>query len=302
MNTKKSFGLPDIALVMTCFLWGLNAVITKNALGDGPESFRVFIFNGLRIPVSSLLLFLTVKLSGGTIGIRRRHIPIIASVSFFGMFLFMSGFISGIYLTSASNAGIINATVPLFILLVSFISKIERPTKRTVSGIMVGFCGMLAFTINKGFVSINPGDVLIVMSSICWAIYTVFGKKIVTVYNPMVATAWVYLFTSLYQFPLFIYQLPDQTWATISGSNWFNLAVSTIGSLFIANSLYYFSIKKIGPSRVGVYTNLTPVFTLFLAVLIRGETITALHVFGLGIIITGIAISRTTPKKKNYEY
>ena len=60
--------------------------------------------------------------------------------------------------------------------------------------------------------------------------------------------------------------------------------------------LNYYSIKKIGPSRAGVYTNLTPVFTLLLAVLMRGEIITMLQIIGLGIIITGIGISRVKPK------
>ncbi|HUT62490.1 MAG TPA: DMT family transporter [Anaerolineae bacterium] len=299
MYKKSNFRLADGALIATTFLWGLNAVVTKNALGNIPESFRVFVFNGLRIPAASLLLFLTVKLSGGHIGIKKKHFPIIAGVSFFGMFLFMACFVSGIYLTSASNAGIINATIPLFILVVSFISRIDQPTTRTVAGIMLGFCGMLALTVSSGRASFNPGDILIVISSVCWAIYTVYGKKIVNVYTPMVATAWVYLFTSLYQLPFFIYQLPGQSWEKISGWNWINLSISTVGSLFIANSLYYYSIDKLGPSRVGVYTNLTPVFTLILAMLIRGEHITSLQVIGLVVILLGITVSRTTSRKSN---
>jgi drug/metabolite transporter (DMT)-like permease len=40
-----------------------------------------------------------------------------------------------------------------------------------------------------------------------------------------------------------------------------------------------------------VYTNLTPVFTLLLAALIRGEHITLLQVGGLLVIIAGIAVA-----------
>jgi len=302
MNIEKRFGLADAALVMTTFLWGLNTVVTKNALGDDPESFRVFVFNGLRLPAGAFFLFVMAKISGARVGIRKKHFPVIAMVSFFGMFLFMVGFLSGIYLTSASNAGVINATIPLFILLVSFLSKIDRPTKRIVTGIMVGFCGMLALTINKGRLSFNPGDGLIIMACICWAVYTVFGKRIVNVYNPIVAIAWVYLLTSLYQLPLFLYQLPDQSWADISGWNWINLGISTIGSILIANTLYYYSINKIGPSRAGGYTNLTPVFTLLLAALLRGEMITIQQVIGLVIIIGGITIARSRLPGMNPDY
>ncbi|GAI02879.1 unnamed protein product, partial [marine sediment metagenome] len=182
MKQKSKFGFADIAMVTTCFLWGLNAVVAKNALGDTPETFRIFVFNGLRIPVSSLLLFLTVKLSGGSIWIKKEHLPFIAAVSFFGMFLFMVGYIAGLNMTSASNAGIIIATTPLCILLVSFITKIERPTKSSVAGILVGFCGMLVLIFKNGSVSFHPGDLLIAISCVCWAVYTVLGKKIVSLY------------------------------------------------------------------------------------------------------------------------
>ena len=294
-DKSHHFGLADAALLLTTFLWGLNAVVTKNAVGDGPESFRIFVFNGLRIPAGAVLLFLTVKLSGRKLGIRREHMPLLASVSFFGMFLFMTGFVAGLYLTSASNVGVINATIPLLILLVSMLSGIEKPTGRTVAGIAVGFMGVLALTFRGGALTVNPGDIIIILSCLCWAYYTVFAKKILNVYSPMLAIAWVYLLTSLYQLPFFFYQLPDQQWATISPVNWMNLGISIAGSLFIANTLYYYAIKNIGPTRTGIYTNLTPVFTLVLAVLIRGEHITPLQIFGFIVILSGIVISRYRP-------
>ena len=294
---KSLFGLADVAMVVTCFLWGLNTVISKNAIGDFPETFRVYIYNGLRIPFGTIFIIMAVKYTGGSIGVKKKHIPYIAVLAFFGMFLFMFAFILGVSLTSSTNTGVINATIPLFILIVSFISGIERPTVRTISGIAVGFCGMLTLTLKAGGISFNAGDLLLLGSCICWAIHTVFGKKLLNIYSPMVVIVWVYVFTSLYHIPLFIYQIPGQVWASISALNWFYLAVSAIGSVFIANCLYYYSITIIGPSKAGVYTNLTPVFTLLLAVLIRGESITSQHIVGLLLIITGIAVSKSGRKK-----
>lgn len=282
----------DVAVVFTCFLWGLNAVVTKNSLGDTSDSFRTFIYNGIRIPVASLLLFLTVKLTGGRIGLRKEDIPLIAGVSLFGMFLFMMAFILGMSLTSASNSGVINASTPLFILLVSFLTGIERPSTRTMFGIAVGFSGMIALTFREGAIAFNPGDLFILFSCFFWAIYTVYGKKILNIYNPILSTAWIYLLTSLFQMPFFIMQLPDQSWADVSTANWINVAFSCVGSLYLANTLYFFSIKKIGPSLVGAYTNLTPGFTLLLAWLLRGEHITVSQIAGLLIIVSGIAISK----------
>jgi len=293
VDSHRRFGIADAALIATTFLWGLNAVVTKNAVGDSPQTFRVFVFNGIRIPAGSLLLFIAAKLSGTPLMIRREHFPIFASVSFFGMFLFMTAFVGGLYLTTASNVGVINATIPLLILLVSMISGIERPSKHTVLGILVGFCGMLVLTFQKGRLAVNPGDVIVFLACLSWAYYTVFAKRILNVYDPVLAVAWVYLFTSAYQLPLFLYHLPGQDWGAVSGWSWIDLAISVLGSLFVANTLYYFAIKKIGPSRTGVYTNLTPGFTLLLAMLIRGERITASQVLGLTVIIIGILVARS---------
>lgn len=298
MNFKNKTWLADAAVVVTCFFWGLNAVVTKNAIGSTPESFRAFIFNGLRLPACSFLLFLTVKISGGKILPDRRDMSYITGVSFFGMFLFMISFILGIYYTTVTNTGIINATTPLFILLISFLSKTEHPSKNTIAGIIIGFAGMLFVTLKQASVSFNIGDFLIIASCFTWGIHTVYGKKIVSKYTPIMAIAWIYLLTSIFQLPLFIYQLPAQSWTTISLSNWINLAISTVGSLYIANTLYYFSIGKIGPSRVGVYTNLTPVFTILLAMIIRKETVDMFQLLGFFIIFTGIMISKNNIFRK----
>ena len=300
MTLKSRFGRADIAMVATTFLWGLNAVISKNAIGNTPGTFGVFIYNGLRIPAGTALLFMILKLSGEKIAIRRKHIPYLAILSFFGIFLFMLTFILGVSLTSSANTGIILAMTPLLILVVSFLTGIEHPTKRTIGGIAVGFCGMVVLTFRRGGFAFNAGDLLILFSCFAWAIHTVFGKRMLSIYSPIVTTAWIYLFTSIYQLPFTLYQLPDQVFSTVTPLNWFYLFVSTIGSIMLANTLYYYSVNSIGPSKAGVYTNLTPVFTLLLAFAIRGETITLMHIFGLVLIISGIALSKSLHgKKKN---
>ncbi|MFC1509752.1 DMT family transporter [Candidatus Omnitrophota bacterium] len=297
MNRENRFGGADIAMVATTFLWGLNTVISKNAMGDTPESFRVFIYNGLRIPGGAILLFLALKMKGKSIAIQRKHILYCAVLSFFGLFMFMVTFILGVSLTSSANTGIILAMTPILIIVISLVTGTENPTKRIFGGILVGFCGMTVLTFKRGGISFNVGDVLILCSCCAWAIHTVYGKKLLHSYSPMVVIAWLYLFTSLYQLPFALYHLPSQDFSSVSQINWFYLFVSVFGSVMLANTLYYYSVGKIGPSKAGVYTNLTPVFTLLLAVAIRGETITIVQILGLVLIVCGIALSKSRPNR-----
>ena len=290
MSGKKRYGAADIAMVVTTFFWGLNAVISKNAIGTDPDSFRVFVYNGLRIPAGTILLFMTLKLMKKPLGIRRQDLFYLAILSFFGLFAFMMAFILGVSLTSSANTGVILAMTPLLIVAISLLTRIERLTGRVATGLAVGFCGMIVLTFQREGLSFNAGDGLILLSCFAWAVHTVYGKKLLNTYSPMVVTAWVYLFTSLYQLPFTLYQLPSQQFAMVSTVNWMYLLISIIGSVYMANTLYFFAVNEIGPSRAGIYTNLTPVFTLLLAVMIRSETISLNQIAGLFLIVIGIAL------------
>lgn len=297
ITEKHRVGSADILMITTCFLWGLGTVVCKNAYGNTPESFRVMIFNGLRFPIATLLLFISIKFSGSKALIRLEHVPGIALLSFFGMFLFIVLFHVGLSMTTASNAGIIIAVIPLVIVLISFLCGFEKPAKWTILGIIMGFCGVVLMNYQNGNFIINKGGFLVLISSVCWGIYAVYGKKYMDVYSPVVVIAWIFLFTSIYHFPVLIYQFPSQSWSAISGWNWFNLGFATVVPLFIANALYFTSIHKIGPSRSGIYINLEPVFTVLLAFLIRNEKISLYQLIGFSVIILGVSISKTKSKR-----
>ena len=80
----------------------------------------------------------------------------------------------------------------------------------------------------------------------------------------------MFLFSAIYQFPLFLYQLRDQSWDTITAINWINLGFGTFVSFFAANVLFFYALQKIGPVRTGLYLNLQPVFTLLAAYILKG--------------------------------
>ena len=290
--TERRFGSADLALILTTALWGLNAVLTKNAVGNSPDLFGVFTFNTIRIALGAAMIMAFQRIRGGSLAIKRRHLPYFAMLSFFGMFLFMVSFVAGVKLTNAANAGVYGSFIPLMILMVSFLSRIDRPTGNTIAGIAVGFAGMLLITFRHGSIILHTGDILLFSQCIFWAIHTVYGRPMLQQYSPFTVTAWVYIFVTLYQLPLFAWEARGIDWSAITGASWLNLVVSAAGSIFLANSLFYIAVKSIGPVRTSVYTNLTPVFTILLAMLFRGESITTLQTAGFVLIFIGIATAQ----------
>ena len=290
-HSHQQFNRGDAAISLSCVLWGLGTVLMKDVIGDTPDKITIFVFNGIRFPIGAILLFSTEKLIGESIQIRRKDLLFLAGFSFIG-FISILCFLYGLQITSASNAGVITATVPLFILVVSFISGIEKPTFTMISGIIVGFIGALILGWRGDTYSVNTGDMLILAACVLSGVYAVKAKRILNEYTPMVTAGWIFLFTFFYQLPFFIMKLPTQSWATVPAETWIMFAISIVGPLYIANAFYYYSLKTIGATRVGVFSYLTPVFTLFFAYLLRHEAITFQMIAGLIVIIGGIIITR----------
>lgn len=292
-STKsRMFGFSDIAMIITTACWGLNFVITKSATGHSPDQFRIFVFNIIRFPAASMLLFLTARLKGENLDIRGKYLGEIALLSFVGIFLYQILYMVGQTMTDSSNIGIIYSFSPLLILLISVISRIEKPTFFTFAGVLLGFLGLMMILFEGGSLTVDYGSFLFFLGIICWACYAVFSKPILDIYPPITTTAWILLFGSLFQLPLALYQLPDQIWTELSGQNILFVIISAILSLYTGYTLFYYSVSKIGPVKAGIYTNLTPVFTLIFATTIRDETIRLIQITGLAVIVMGVFVTK----------
>ena len=299
-TARKAFvGLPDLALFTTCLCWGLNFVITKSATGGSPEQFRIFVFNIIRFPVAAALLFATMWLRGEPIRLKKQHYTWAALLSFVGIFLYQLFYMIGQNLTQAANIGIVYGFTPLLILIISILAKIERSTIFTIIGVILGCFGLFIILFPGGRLTIDTGAFLMFIAIACWASYAVFGKRILEHYPPVTATAWTLLFGSIFQLPLALWQLPDQQWSALSPLNILIVIVSALFSLYIGYTLFFYAISRIGPSRAGVYANLTPVFTVFFASIIRHETVGMIHVLGLAVILAGIGLTKIPPRNRS---
>ena len=66
------------------------------------------------------------------------------------------------------------------------------------------------------------------------------------------------------------------------------LGVIVIFPSFLAQIFFMKGVEKIGPARSGLYTNLVPIFSSFLAVFFLGEKFQFFHLLSLMMIFTGI--------------
>jgi len=132
----------------------------------------------------------------------------------------------GMQSTSASRAALlVNLTAIWVAILSSLILKERLGTKKTM-GILFGILGVFLITTNLDFKTLGQGavvgDLLVLLSGVAWAFFTVYNKKWVSNTKEMIQPImWIYVITLLPLIPALAFsthspfQLPTQAWLAI---------------------------------------------------------------------------------------
>jgi len=280
------------SLVFATLCWGANAVFGKLAVGEIPPMLLVS-FRWL----GALMLMLVFASS-----YVRRDWPIIRKRLVFVSCLGMMGFTgfnvlfyTAAYSTTALNIGIIQGSIPIFVLLGTFLLYKTRvaPVQFvgvliTISGVtIVGSGGDLSQLAGLAF---NLGDLLMIIACALYASYTVGLRQrpAASVMGLFTVLAGVAFVVSL-PFSIAEYSLGDSYWPSATG--WIIVALVTIFPSFLAQIFFIQSVEKIGPNRAGVFINLVPVFSSVFAIFILGEPVKIYHAVALGLVLGGIWLS-----------
>lgn len=276
-------------MLLTGFIWGLNFTLVKFSLKEIPP----LLFNGLRLPLASLILVIWLLMVEGNLKIKKEHLLKIILLGILGYTIYQYIFIYGINYTTASNTGVIFASAPIMITLLSALFKHEKIKAIGWAGIILGFVGVYIIISGKsgafGFSSQTlKGDLFILFAVFLWALYSVLAAPLLKVYSSLKFTTLTMTIGSLLFFPFSIGELKTFDFAGISFNAWSCLIYSGALSLAVGLITWFFSVKRVGNSQTAVYGNLPPVFAVISAWLILSETIHFTLIIGAVIILVGI--------------
>src|SRR5262249_37210799 len=141
-----------------------------------------------------------------------------------------------------------------------------------------------------------PAGDFITLASLCsWAVYTVYGKRVLASYSPLLATTAAYclgtlliLPTAVLTAPLFpVPRLGSLTaWAVV-------FFQGLLGA--VAHIWWYEAVHVVGPSQAAIFTNLQPIVGIVLAPILLGERITMWQVAGTLLVLAGVALTPRPP-------
>jgi len=288
-SLKKRFSTVDIMLIGMSFVWGINFSVIKVALTDlSPLSF-----NSIRFSLASFLLLTLLLVHERNLSFRREDIGRLFLLGLIGNTLYQLCFINGIALTTAGNSSLILAIMPIFVVLLSSILRVEKVGRRVWQGAILSFIGIFLIvwgagrTLNMTDQSLI-GDLLILVGTIFWSTYTVLSKPLLQRYTPLKLTT---LTMAMGTPPLVLVSIPslkEQNWNSVSLQGWLSLAYSSCFAIAIGYVIWYTGVSRIGSARTALYENLITVIAVAVAWLFLSETMAPLQILGAALVLTSL--------------
>ncbi len=197
-------------------------------------------------------------------------------------------------LTSASQAGMITAILPLLVAILAWSWLKESISKQTLAGFSLAIVGAcwLSLASETSINAPNPllGNFFEFLAMVFAAGYTVSLKHLTNNYPPLFLTAFQAFLGSVFFFPFLL--LPgvgfSVIWQTTPA-----LAVIYLGTLitFGAYGCYNYGVSRISASRAAGYINLIPVFGVILGMLILGDKLNISQWLACGLVFCGVWLS-----------
>jgi len=204
-------------------------------------------------------------------------------------------FLTGIHLSYASHSGIIYSLNPVFAYIVAVLRKHEKfylskifAILLTVAGIFMVFYESITSNTDNG--SVLKGDILLVLAVLSFSLYISLGKEFIDKYGALKVTTFAFLAGSLLDVPVFVYDIHNLNMTKISPLGIFSYLYLAIVISFIAYFTWYYVLKTIKISMLTTVSNLSPILTVLLSVILLHEKISLYFVIGGIVTVIGVMV------------
>jgi drug/metabolite transporter (DMT)-like permease len=280
-----------VALAALC--WGLSGGIGGVLLADGWDPFVVSFYRGA-IGLLFVIVWLLLRPGGSGLGSRRLWFwSVIAGLGIAGNFAFYFVSISE---GSVAVAATLMYCAPVFVYLVSFALKLERPTPFKLAAIPLVLFGIALLTRiyeveSVGLLPIGAG----LLSGLSYAVF-IFGFKYAAPHGSPQAVL-VIAFSALVAVLIWPGD-GQQTVAALSAPNWPLFAALGVLGAGVSFFLYVVGLNRTAPAVASIVAMVEPVTASLFGVLVLHERLVGPQILGMGVIlvtVTALSVYSTAP-------
>ena len=219
--------------------------------------------------------------------------------TFFGTFLFTLLMLSGVRMTTATAAGVITATLPACVALLSWAVLREHPSRRTLVSIGLAIAGVALLNVSRsdthgaGAPTSDAwlGNALVLGAVVCEAIYVIVSKRLAGELSAIDICAYTHLLGGAMMLPFGVVGLLAVDYSALTPGHWALIVWYGLAASVFAFFLWMRGIRHVSAQLAGVFTAMVPVAATAYGVIFLGERLSVAQGGALALTVAGIVLA-----------
>src|SRR5258706_34320 len=243
-----------LLLLVAAASWGGNWVAARAIIVEVPpfalSFWRWAIAAALALPFGAAQLREAAPLI-------RRHLPALIAFGVIGAGGFTLLGYWGVRYTTAVNATLLNSSLPLFVVPLSWWLLKLTVSARQLAGLALSLAGV-ACIISSGELqtlarlSLNPGDLLLLAGALLWAIYTVLLKWRPPL-RPLSFLFAIVAAAAAFSLPFYLWEISAGGTMTVSPGTLAAIGYLAIFPSIVAYICWNHAVAVLGPNVAGIF-------------------------------------------------
>jgi drug/metabolite transporter (DMT)-like permease len=285
---------PEWVLLLANLVYATSPAVTRLALDAVPPSLLALC----RVVVGTLVLIPVAWASRGpaTVLSRADHarLAVMGLAGFAGAFAL---FHWGLERSTATNAALLITVEPVALILLAPAMLGERLTRREAQGAALALVGATLVVVNgipgvtHALVPHGRGDLLLVLSGVAYAVYSLLGREVLARHRALPVTVWSIRWGCAGMAPLAAVEWWTGHWASwgpgaVAATAYLAVVITGLGYL-----AWNYALERVKAPRVAVFLNLQPLVGALLGTLWLGEPLTGYTVAGGALLLAGLSLT-----------
>jgi drug/metabolite transporter (DMT)-like permease len=285
--------LADLVLIAANVVYGTSYLASRIALDGVPPVTLALV----RLMLATCVLGVPALLWGERLGLPRRDAWRVFWMGVLGFAVAYTLAHWGLSTSSVTNAALLVIVEPVSLIVLAPLALGERLTRAEAMGAVTALLGTL-LVVTNGIPGVSErlfpawrGDVLLILSGLAYAAYSLIGRDVLARHRPMPVTLVSILWgmagiTPLAAAEMAAGQTIRVTAATALAMLYVGVVVTGLGYL-----VWNWGLRRVRAARAGVFLTVQPVVGALSGVLFRGEQASVFTVIGGALIVAGLVLT-----------
>jgi drug/metabolite transporter (DMT)-like permease len=305
MKNKRLTGLL-LGMTATTF-WASFYIVSRFLFGENEAKVDPLFLTFVRYLVAAVLLL--------AIMLYQKKMPVIRKCLKKDLIIFIFLGLTGVVLegtlvfyslkfTTVARSCLLANASPVFTVILAYFALNEGMSKMKITGMIIGFIGIFAAIFSRGgsdvytSASAVTGDLMALVSGICWAAYTVWGVRVSNEYGGMVSGFVSILFGVVLMLPVVI----------IGGGNmsldlplrvWLGVIYLGIAANGIAYACWFSALKYLKAGELGALGYVSAAMAMTLSILLLQEKLNWTFLAAIVLVFYGVYLMIKNPPEKS---